>query len=249
MKLNALLMCHEHEALRMLVSALDELGVEEEVCVSEEEAMELLALGHYSALIVDFDLPGAVQLTRMARLAPAQRRPVVFAMIDALTDVGSAFQAGANFVLYKPLEWEPTLRSLRAGRVFMQPDRRRSPRHKAESLVYLRFGDVCPVPALVTEISEDGLSVQASEPLPVFELPLRFILPGTNYTIEGTGEVTWADDNGRAGIFFSELTPAARRQLRSWMGKKEKRKKSYARIGSRQSTAERAAHLSHSSQS
>lgn len=241
MKLNALLMCREHEALRMLVSALDDLGVEEEVCVSEEEAMELLALGYYSALIVDFDLPGATQVTRMARLAPAQRRPVVFAMIDALTDVGSAFQAGANFVLYKPLDWDQTLRSLRAGRVFMRPDRRRSARHKTESLVYLRFGNVCPVPALVTEISEEGLSVQASEPLPVFELPLRFILPGTNYTIEGTGEVTWADDNGRAGIFFSELTPAARRQLKSWVIKKDKRKKPHARVGSRQNS-QRAAH-------
>jgi len=242
MKLNALLMCREHEALRILVSALDDLGVEEEVCVSEEEAMELLALGYYSALIVDFDLPGASQVTRMARLAPAQRRPVVFAMIDALTDVGSAFHAGANFVLYKPLDWEPTLRSLRAGRVFMRPDRRRSPRHKTESLVYLRFGNVCPVPALVTEISEEGLSVQASEPLPVFELPLRFILPGTNYTIEGSGEVSWADDNGRAGIFFSELTSTARRQLKSWMIKRDKRKKPHARVGSRQNSTQGAAH-------
>ena len=229
----------------MLVRALDDLGIDGEVCVSEEEAMELLALGHYSALIVDFDLPGASQVARMARLAPSQRRPVVFAMIDAVTDVGSAFQAGANFVLYKPLVWDQTVRSLRAGRVFMQPDRRRAPRHKTEALVYLRFGDVCPVPALVTEISEEGLSVQASEPLPVFELPLRFILPGTSYTIEGTGEVTWADDSGRAGIFFSKLTPAARRQLKAWMIKKDKRKKVSPRVPARHASTQRPAHPSH----
>jgi len=245
MKLNALLMCRNHESLRMLVSALDELGIEEEVCVSEEGALELLALGHYSALIVDFNLAGTVQVARMARLAPAQRRPVVFAMIDALTDVGSAFQAGANFVLYKPLVWDQVLRSLRAGRVFMQADRRRSPRRKTASLVYLRFGDVCPVPALVTEISEDGLSVLASEPLPVFELPLRFILSGTNHVIEGTGEVTWADDNGRAGIFFSKLTPGARRQLKAWMNKNDKRKKTRSRLVPRQAAAQRASHPSH----
>ena len=186
--------------------------------------MELLALGHYSALLVDFDLPGAAQVVHMARLAPAQRRPVVFAVISELTDVGSVFQAGANFVLYKPLVREQVLRSLRAGRAFMRPDRRRSSRQKAESLVYLRFGDVCPVPALVLDISEDGLAVQASEPLPAAELPLRFILPGTTYMIEGSGEVTWADDTGRAGIVFSELTPAARRQLKAWLSKQDKRK-------------------------
>jgi CheY-like chemotaxis protein len=224
MKLNALLMCRDQDSLRILVGALDELEIDEEVCVSEAEAMELLALGQYSALVVDFDLPGGAQVARMARLAPAHRRPVVFAMIGGLTDVGSAFQAGANFVLYKPLIWDQLVRSLRAGRAFMRADRRRSARLKPEAMVYLRFGDVCPVPALVLDVSEDGLAVQASEPLPAAELPLRFILPGTNHMIVGTGEVTWADDCGRAGILFRELTPAARRQLRAWLGKRTKSK-------------------------
>ena len=127
MNVNALLMCREQEALQMLVGALDELEIEEEICVSEPEAMELLAVGYYSAVVVDFDLPGAAQVARLARLLPAQRRPVVFALINALTDVGSAFQAGANFVLYKPLVCDQVMRSLRAGRAFMRPDRRRSP--------------------------------------------------------------------------------------------------------------------------
>jgi CheY-like chemotaxis protein len=230
MKLNALLMCREHESLRMLVAALEELEIDDEVCVSEPEAMELMALGYYSALVVDFDLPGAAQLAHMARLAPAQRRPVVFAMINERTDVGSTFQAGANFVLYKPLVRGQVLRSLRAGRAFMRPDRRRSGRQKTEALVYLRFGDVCPVPALVLEVSEDGLSVQASEPLPAAELPLRFILPGSNSMIEGSGEVTWADDSGRAGIFFSDLKPAARRQLKTWLSRRNRKKPSGTRM-------------------
>ena len=221
MKLNALLMCHEHEALRVLGRELRELEIDKRVCSSAEQAMEMLALGYYSALVMDFTLPGALQLARMAHLVPPQRRPVVFAMIDALTDIGSAFQAGANFVLYKPLDGEQVGRSLRAGRAFMLPDRRRSPRHKTEAMVYLRFGDVCPVPALVLELSEDGLSVQAAKPLPAAELPLRFILPGTPHMIDGTGEVTWADDSGRAGILFSHLAPVSRRELKMWVAKRE----------------------------
>lgn len=237
MELNALLMCREHESLRMLVGALDEFGIDEEVCGSEPEAMQLLALGYYSALIVDFDLPGAAQVVHMARMAPAKRRPVVFALIGALTYVGSTFQAGANFVLYKPLVREQMERSLRAGQAFMRPDRRKSKRQKIESLVYLRFGDVCPVPALVLEISEDGLSVQASEPLPAAELPLRFILPGASCMIEGSGEVTWADDSGRGGIFFSHLSPSARRQLKTWLAKRDKKKLSKLRAAGRAAKA------------
>jgi CheY-like chemotaxis protein len=233
MKLNTLLMCRQHESLAVLLNTLEELGIDEEICSSAAEAMELLALGYYSALIVDFDLPGAAQVVHMARLVPAQRRPVVFAMIGARTDIGSTFQAGANFVLYKPLDFEQVSHSLRAGRAFMRPDRRRSPRQKADSLVYLRFGDVCPVPALVLELSQDGLSVQAAEPIPAAEVPLRFILPGTSHLIEGTGEVTWADDSGRAGILFGELPPASRKQLRNWLAKRAPKRASPARNSAR----------------
>lgn len=244
MKLNALLMCRDQASLPVLVGALEALEIDEELCTSAEEAMELIALGHYSALVVDFSLAGAAQVAHMARLAPAQRRPVVFAMIDARTDIAGAFQAGANFVLYKPLVEEQVLRSIRAGRAFMLPDRRRSKRQKAESLVYLRFGDVCPVPALVLELSEDGLSVQAAEPVPAAEVPLRFILPGTAHLIEGSGEVIWADDEGRAGILFRELSEAARRQVKAWVAKAGSKKGSRsrpARISGKASLPSRAA--------
>jgi CheY-like chemotaxis protein len=224
MKLNALLMCREVEALRMLVAGLDELDIEEEACVTAPEAMELLAQGFYSTLIVDFDLPNAATVAHMARLAPAKRRPVVIALISPQTDIASAYQAGANFVVYKPLVHEQMMRSLRAGRVFMQPDRRRSSREKIESMVYLRFGDVCPLPALVQEVSEDGLLVQAAEPLPAMEVPIRFILPGTVHMIEGTGDVVWADETGRAGILFRELHADSRRQLREWMRNRQRSK-------------------------
>jgi hypothetical protein len=83
--------------------------------------------------------------------------------------------------------------------------------------------------------------VQASEPLPAAELPLRFILPGTTHMIEGNGEVTWADDSGRAGIFFSTLTPAARRQLKAWLSKRDKKKASRARVLARRTKGRPAA--------
>jgi CheY-like chemotaxis protein len=224
MKLNALLMCREVEALRMLVAGLDELEIEEEACVTAPEAMGLLAQGYYSALIVDFDLPNAATVAHMARLAPAKRRPVVVGLISPKTDVASAYQAGVNFVIYKPVDHGQMMRTLRAGRVFMQPDRRRNSREKVESMVYLRFGDVCPLPALVQEVSEDGLSVQAAEPLPAIEVPIRFILPGTVHMIEGTGDVVWADETGRAGILFRELHDNSRKELRQWLRNRQRSK-------------------------
>lgn len=225
MRLNALLMCRDHESLRVLAAALGELGIEQEVCLSSPEAMELLMKEQYSALVLDFDLPAAAQVARVARMAPAQRRPVVFAMIGALTGVASTFEAGANFVIYKPLALEQVRRSLRAGRGFMQPDRRRSARQALETLIYLQFG-VAALPAMVLDLSERGVALQAAEPLPaVPDVPFRFVLPGTSTTVQGTGEMIWADDEGRVGMLFSHLTPGSRKHLKAWLVKRNPKKR------------------------
>lgn len=217
-------MCRNQQSLRMLAGVLEELGIEQETCASADEAMELLVAGRYSALVLDFDLPNAVQVAQMARLAPPNRRPVVFAMIGALTAVAATFQAGANFVLYKPLVWEQVARSLRAGRGFMRPDRRSSPRQKLETLIYLEFG-IATLPAIVLDVNEHGLSLQAAEPLPaVAKVPFRFVLPGSSHTVEGAAELVWADDTGRVGMVFSHLSPASRKHLKNWLGKRTEKK-------------------------
>ncbi|HYV64240.1 MAG TPA: hypothetical protein VE958_16275, partial [Bryobacteraceae bacterium] len=148
MAFNALLMCREEHALRILGKGLDEVAMEQEVCLSAPEALDLTVQRHYSALVIDFDLPGAATVARMARLAPSRRRPVIFGMIGALTEISETFQAGANFIFYKPLGVEQIVRCLRAGRGFMRPDRRKSQRQSLESLVYLQFG-IAALPAMV----------------------------------------------------------------------------------------------------
>jgi len=149
MSLNALLVARDASARQVVCVALDDLRITPEICQSGADALELLAVQHYSGLVVDFGLPGAANVVRMARMAPPQRRPVIFALVGLHDDVADTFQCGANFVLYKPLVMDQIARSLRAGRAFMRPDRRRSARQQTESLVYLRFGDLCPTPALL----------------------------------------------------------------------------------------------------
>ena len=230
MKLNALLMCRNQQSLRVLAEALDELEIAQEVCLSAPEAMELLVRKHYSALVLDFDIPAAAQVARIARMAAPQKRPVVFAIIGAMTPVSGAFQAGVNFVLYRPLEPEPVSRSLRAGQGFMRSDRRRAVRQQAEALVYLRIG-MASLPAIVLDISEQGLALQAPEPLPpIQKVPLRFVLPGTGHLIEATGEVIWKDDSGRAGMFFTHLSPAARKHLKLWLRQRGVDRKDAVRV-------------------
>jgi hypothetical protein len=245
MKLNALLVSQDRPSLRVLTALLDVLEIEHQTCPSCAEAVESLVHGHHSALVLDFDLPGAGQVARMARMASLQRRPVVFAMVSAFTPVGGAFQSGVNFVLYKPLAYEQVARSLRAGQGFMKANPRHSPRHPLEALVYLQFG-VAAMPAIVLDLSEQGLALQAPEPLPpVQNVPLRFVLPGTTHLVEATGKVIWADDDGRAGMFFSRLTPVSRQHLKNWLAKRGAKTKNAVRVLLPPHRTRRSAHASH----
>ena len=49
--------------------------MEQEVCLSAPEALDLTVQRHYSALVIDFDLPGAATVARMARLASVAAPP------------------------------------------------------------------------------------------------------------------------------------------------------------------------------
>jgi hypothetical protein len=230
MKLTALLVSRDRPSLRVLTALLDVLQIEHQTCYSSADAVESLVRGHHSALILDFDLVGAGQVARMAPMATPRRKPAVYAMVSAFTPVGGAFQSGVNFVLYKPLIYEQVARSLHAGQRLMRPNPRHSHRHPLEALVHLQLGTAA-LPAIMLDLSEQGLALQAPEPLPaVHNVPLHFYLPGTSHLVEGIGKVIWTDDDGRAGMFFSRLTPASRHHLKNWLAKRGSKTKDAVRV-------------------
>lgn len=230
MGINALVMSRSNGAVKVLVATFAELGIDYKVSASVPETLEILATEHHSALILDFDMPDAACVAKMARSLPEKRRPVLFGMIGAATSVGSAFQAGANFVLYKPLDPSQVSHSFRAARGFMRGDRRSATRQKGETLAYLQFPTGI-VPALVMDVTEQGLSLQAAEGLtPLRGVPLRFLLPGTAEVIHATGDFIWADGNGRAGLFFSKIAPACQRALQAWLKKRAAKRSESVRV-------------------
>jgi DNA-binding response OmpR family regulator len=230
MGINALVMSRSNGAVKVLVATFAELGIEYKVSASVPETLEILSTEHHSALILDFDLPDAACVAKMARSLPGKRRPVLFGMIGAATSVGTAFEAGANFVLYKALEPQQVLHSFRAARGFMRGDRRSATRQKSETLAYLQF-PTGVLPALVMDVTEQGLSLQAAEGLtPLRGVPLRFLLPGTAEVIHATGDFIWADGNGRAGLFFSKIAPACQGALQAWLKKRAAKRSEAVRV-------------------
>jgi DNA-binding response OmpR family regulator len=230
MKLNSLLITQDSTSLRCLTAALAKLDIEAEVCPSCARAMEELVERPYSAVVLDFDEPGAAQVAHMVRLARSERPPLIVALVAELGPVSGAFQAGIKFVLHKPLKAGDVAQSLWDAKQFMRRDRRRAPRDNVKALVQLQVGGIT-LPALLRDLSEQGLALQAPEHLSQAQsVPLRFVLPGTGQTVHAIGEVIWADETGRAGLFFSRLTPSSQKHLHNWFVRRRAARKDAVRV-------------------
>ncbi|HUA16128.1 MAG TPA: PilZ domain-containing protein [Verrucomicrobiae bacterium] len=224
MRQSAAVLCHDKSSLQTLRSTLDDLGIGLLSCSSQKKALELVLAGRSSILIVDFDLPGAEEAIRMASLLPPAQKPLLLAVASRVwPGTGQAFQSGANRILYRPLEADQ-IRDALGGKRPRKAQRRKSARYEMKTLVYLDL-EAGPVQAITLDIGEHGLALQASEAIPMSsDVAFHCVLPGTDVTLHGHADVIWASEHGRAGLFFSRLAPAARKQLQHWLHKRKSHK-------------------------
>lgn len=218
MRQSAAVLCRDKASLRSLEATLEHLEIDVIACPTQHQALELVVTGRCSTLIVDFDLPGAEDVIRTAALLPPSQKPALLAVASrAWPGTGQAFQSGASRILYRPLDQEQVRDALQSKKKATPKNLRKSARYEMKTVVYLEF-EGFTVPAISIDIGEHGLAVQATEPVPMnSNLHFRCTLPGTDVTLQGLGDVIWASDQGRAGLFFSKLAPAARKQLKRWL--------------------------------
>jgi len=218
---SAVLLCHDASALRTLKTALEHVGIEPTICRSNPEVMELVLGSGCTVLIADFDVPEAAETLKMAALLTPPQRPLLFAMTATMPwpGTGQAFQSGADRILYKPLELAQVSDAVAAIRSVKTKDGRKSARCEIKTMVYLEL-EGGTLPAIGVNISECGFAVQATEPIPMSSnLAFHCVLPGTGHKLHGRADLIWTDDHGRAGAFFSHITPASRKHLKRWLSK------------------------------
>lgn len=220
MRSSAAVLCRDHESLEKLNTTLCEVGMRMIPCPSGQEALELVMASRCSTLIVDFDLPGAEEVVRMAALLPKGQKPVLLAVASGTwPGTGEAFHSGASRILYRPLDTEQVKDALRSARKPTKKTQRKSARYQMKALVHLEVANRT-LPAISLDVSEHGMAVQAAEPVPISsDLAFRCMLPGINLSFEGHAEVIWASDHGRAGMFFSELSAVAQKNLKRWLSR------------------------------
>jgi CheY-like chemotaxis protein len=218
MNLQSLLVSSDDRALRVLRNVLSELEIHVEHCADHLSAAKKLSQHSFEAIIIDCEDEASCGLLKSVRSGQQNSKSVAIAIIDARTNLQTAFKLGANFVVYKPISTEKAKSSFRAARALMKRERRRSVRLQVNIPAYFRFENGEGEQASISGLSEGGVSVRlASSSKKSGIIGISFALPETTTVIEATGTLAWQDSRHHAGIQFATLSHAGHRSLKEWL--------------------------------
>jgi hypothetical protein len=219
MNLQSLVLCPDAKIVRILRRVLNELEIDVQHCADADAAIRKLTRHRFEAVIVDCTEQLASQVLHSARSAPCNKRAVAVAIVDAEKTLGSVFELGAHFVLYKPISVERAKSSFRAARALMKRERRRNVRVPVEIKITLtRDGMRGEHTAVTSDIGEGGIALLRAPRLKSGDrMQVRFTLPGTERILKTTGEVAWENAQHQIGIRFVDLAPDAQSHLNAWL--------------------------------
>jgi|GEM_PF-1381870 ActR/RegA family two-component response regulator len=217
---SAALLCQDPAALQALRSVLAQMEIEPVMCHSQSDAMEQILSKRCTALVVDFDVPGAAEVAKLAGILEAWQRPAVMAMTGVWPGSGQAFQSGANRILYKPLDLSQVRDAFETASKAKR-DSRNAPRYNVTSVVWLEL-ETGTLPAVAVNLSEHGMAIRTTEPVrPQSNVSFRCTLPGSDQ-VHGQADIIWSDADGHAGMFFSRMSLSAQKHLRDWLHRRAK---------------------------
>ena len=219
MNLASLLLSSDPDLVRPLRTALAKHSIGVEVCVGPNAGSEILNSEHFDAVIVDCDdFQDGSDMLRDLRSTTANKSSVAVAVLNQRTTTAQAFLMGANFVIQKPVSALNATRCASAAVAMMTRERRRYYRHPQDFGVTAVFGKDETREAKATNISEGGMAVSFSEPLPSSGLTkISFFLPDMQAPMEFRADLAWADEEGRAGLRFVDLPKKAQEAIEDWM--------------------------------
>jgi CheY-like chemotaxis protein len=219
MSLASLLLSQDPDLVRPIRSALEKHSIGVEVCIGPNAGTEILATEHFDAVIVDCDdLQGGLEMLQGLRGTSANKSSVAVAVLNQRTSTAQAFQMGAHFVVQKPVSTLNADRCASAAVAMMTRERRRYYRHPLDLAITAYFGKDEMREITASNISEGGMAVRFSDPLPASGLSkISFLLPDMQSPLEFRADVAWVDELGQAGLRFVDLPKKAQETIEDWL--------------------------------
>ncbi|HKD44401.1 MAG TPA: PilZ domain-containing protein [Candidatus Angelobacter sp.] len=179
-------------------------------------AMASITRRKLDGIFIDMGIEGALNLIGSVRRGSSNRLAVVFACAGEHEDSSRLLNAGANFVVHKPLDPAELATVLRSARQMMAVERQRYLRHDLALPVILKTTER-DEKAVTLNISRGGMTVRCPQSL-VPGSALHFVLElPVGKPVSGRGEVAWANTDGQMGIRFYLVGEEVKTILWHWM--------------------------------
>jgi CheY-like chemotaxis protein len=210
MKLRVLIVDADKASCEVIQTAMNASYVEGVMETSSSRAAEFLRTEKYDALFLELQMPtpDGLQLAKMARTSGMNRRtPIIMVTGDSKPGAMSrAFDAGANFFLFKPFDRGKLMRVLRAAHAPIEQERRKFQRVEVKLRALLVAGDD-KVDGTTVDLSLKGMLVETKRVFPVgTQVKFRVDLAAGQKGVSGSGRVVRLAGPLRMGIEFDSVT-------------------------------------------
>jgi response regulator RpfG family c-di-GMP phosphodiesterase len=221
LELEFVLMTNDYATLGAISGGVKKYGGKYSLVPSAAAARECLELRKIDGVFVDVEVPGAVNLIHAVRHGTSNCKVVIFACVPDAKQSTAVLNAGANFLLRKPVTVEGVALHLTIAKDLLLRERQRYFRQAVNLQVTLREGER-EQRARISNVSEGGMAVRLTRAVkPGAALEFSFSLP-SGAAIAGNGEVMWSNSEGMAGILFQNLHRPAKERLETWLLEQER---------------------------
>jgi len=215
----ALIVDDDADLAELVGAILTSAGMEAEVITKSQEAVERLPKEKFDVVFLDVRMPApdGIEVARRTRAAGFnQKTPIV--MITGESDLRlqrQAFDAGANFFLFKPVDRMRLLRVVRSTRGTVEREQRRFQRVGVSRKVSIATSGKS-IDGTTVDLSLGGVLVQAAETLSKDSTVAVFLHLGGG-PIRAKGRVVRVLEENKMAIQFQELAQVDSERLQEFL--------------------------------
>jgi CheY-like chemotaxis protein len=220
MSTRALIVDDDPASCELIQEVLRSVDIDSLALTHSGQAVTSLAREKFDAIFLDVRMPApdGIELTRKIRSGGLN----VSTPILVITGEGErsllarAFEAGANFFLYKPIDRHDVLRLIRATKDSIEHEKRRFRRIKVNCQVQIHAGDTT-LKGTTLDMSFGGLFVQAGGVLPVGTVAQVTLQVPSGPPLSIGARVLRLVGNDSMGMQFENLSAAQSKGLQEFL--------------------------------
>jgi len=218
--LEFVLVSNDYATMNAVSKGVEKYGGKFVLVPESGAARDYLSRRKTDGVFVDLEVPGALALIESIRKGTSNNKVVIFACGRSSKEYTPTLNAGANFLLRKPVSLDSVTLHITIAKDLLVRERRRYFRHPVNLPVVLKEGEF-EQRARMTNLSEGGMAVRTVKPLRhSAAVSFSFDLP-MGVSINGKGSVAWINAEGMAGIFAQSFDGKGKEHLEGWLAARE----------------------------